>query len=137
RACSRIHVEGREHLPVEGGFVLATNHLSMADVPLLLTEMVRPTIVLATDELRPYPWLEWFLSDLGNAIWLSRGSGNLEALEQGVAVLRAGGILGLGPEGRRSQSGALERAGSGVAYLATRAGVPIVPAAAWGQERLG
>ena len=88
RTCSRIRVEGREHLPAEGGFVLATNHLSMADVPLLLTEMVRPTIVLATDELRPYPWLEWFLSDLGNAIWLSRGSGNLEALAQAVAVLQ-------------------------------------------------
>jgi 1-acyl-sn-glycerol-3-phosphate acyltransferase len=137
RLTARVNVEGREHLPRDGGFVLAANHLSMADVPLLLTLMERPTIVIATNELRSFPWLEWFLSDLGHAIWVSRGTGDKERLEDAATVLRSGGIIGVGPEGRRSQTGALERAQSGVAFLAARAHVPVVPVAAWGQEQMG
>jgi 1-acyl-sn-glycerol-3-phosphate acyltransferase len=50
-------------------------------------------------------------------------------------VLRAGGMLGLGPEGTRSPNG-LVRAHTGIAYLATQAGVPVIPLAAWGQEHI-
>jgi 1-acyl-sn-glycerol-3-phosphate acyltransferase len=137
RAGARVHVEGTEHVPRDGGFVLATNHLSMADVPLLLTLMERPTIVIATDELKSFPWLDWVLGDLGNAIYVRRDAGEVEALEPALTVLRSGGIIGVGPEGRRSATGALESGRTGVAYLATRAGVPVLPVAAWGQERLG
>jgi 1-acyl-sn-glycerol-3-phosphate acyltransferase len=53
-----------------------------------------------------------------------------------LAVLRAGGLLALSPEGTRSQTGALARGRTGVAYLAMLAGVPVVPIALWGQERM-
>jgi 1-acyl-sn-glycerol-3-phosphate acyltransferase len=131
-----VNVEGLDHLPQDGGFVLAANHLSMADVPLLLTVMPRPTIVYASEELRTWPWLHWFLSDLGNAIYVRKGTGNERGLALGVTVLEAGGVVALGPEGRRSQTGALERANTGVAYLARGGNVPVVPVATWGQERI-
>jgi 1-acyl-sn-glycerol-3-phosphate acyltransferase len=137
RAGANVQAEGLEHVPAVGGCLLATNHLSMADVPLMLTLLQRPAIVLATDELRTFPWLDWFLGDLGNAIWVDRGSGDVEPLEDALTVLASGGIVGVGPEGRLSRTGALERGRVGVAFLASRARVPVVPVAAWGQEQMG
>jgi 1-acyl-sn-glycerol-3-phosphate acyltransferase len=137
RAAANVRAEGLEHVPATGGCLLATNHLSMADVPLMLTLMQRPAIVLATDELRTFPWLEWFLGDLGHAIWVERGSGDVEPLEDALTVLSSGGIVGVGPEGRLSRTGALEQAHVGIAFLASHARVPVVPVAAWGQEQMG
>ena len=137
RASARIRTEGLEHLPPDGGFILATNHLSMADVPVLLSVIERPTILVATSELRAFPWLEWFLSDLGKSIWVGSEDGELEALESALEVVESGGVVGIGPEGRRSATGGLEPGKPGAVYVATRGGVPVVPVATWGQERLG
>jgi 1-acyl-sn-glycerol-3-phosphate acyltransferase len=136
RAVARIDAAGVENIPSSGPVLLAVNHLSMWDVPFMLTILTRPTIVLAADELRRYPWLDLFLSRLGNAIYVRRGEGDREALAKGLAVLEAGGILALSPEGSRSAEGALGDGRSGVAHLALRSGAPIVPAVAWGQERM-
>ena len=73
---------------------------------------------------------------MGDTIYVRRGKPTPRRLESGLAVLRAGGLLGLGPEGTRSRSGALARGHTGIAYLAMQADVPIVPMAAWGQERM-
>jgi len=110
------------------------NHLSMADVPLLLTLLERRAIILAVDQLQQFRILDWFVSDMGQAIYVERNQAEDGALTQALAVLAAGGLLALAPEGRRSKSGLL-RARTGVAYLATQADVPIVPLVAWGQER--
>ena len=136
RAVARLDVAGLEHLPRTGGCILAINHLSMADVPVVLSVLPRRTIMLASDHLRQSRMMDWFLSDLGDAIYVRRGEGDVDALERGLAVLRAGGMLGLGPEGTRSREGALTVGRTGIAYLAAQAGVPIVPLAAWGQERM-
>jgi 1-acyl-sn-glycerol-3-phosphate acyltransferase len=105
------------------------------DVPLALAILPRPVIMLAKDDLRQSRILDWLLSDIGGAIYVKRGEGDQDALDQALAVLRAGGIVALGPEGHRSPGG-LSRGHTGVAYLATRAAVPVVPMAAWGQEQL-
>jgi 1-acyl-sn-glycerol-3-phosphate acyltransferase len=136
RALTRMKVEGLENLPRSGGCVLAINHLSLADTPLVLAVLPRRTIMLASDHLRSSTFLNWFLHDIGNAIYVRRGEGDEVALANGLAVLRAGGMLGLGPEGTRSRNGALARGRTGVAYLATQADVPVIPLAAWGQEQM-
>ena len=66
-------------------------------------------------------------------MYIRRGEGDEDALTRGLAVLRAGGAILIAPEGKRSPGG-LRRGNTGAAYLATRAGVPVVPVAAWGQE---
>jgi len=131
---ARIDTEGLEHIPRHGPCLLAVNHLSMADVPLLLTLLERRAIILAVDQLQQFRILDWFVSDMGQAIYVERNQAEDGALTQALAVLAAGGLLALAPEGRRSKSGLL-RARTGVAYLATQADVPIVPLVAWGQER--
>ena len=137
RTVAEIQAEGLERIPDVGPFVLAINHLSLADAPLVLTLMPRPVITFAADYLRSSPIMNWFLSDLGHAIYLRRGEGDHEALEHGLEVLRAGGAVGLGPEGTRSRQGGLGPGRTGAAWLALRADVPVVPLAAWGQEQLG
>lgn len=136
RVLTNLHVEGLDNLPAEGAFLVAANHVSMVDAPLVMTALPRRTIVFAGERLRESPFFNWFLSDLANAIYIRRGAGDMEALQRGLAVLRAGGVLAVGPEGGISQTGALQHGHTGVAYLATQTDVPVVPVAAWGQERL-
>ena len=135
RTLSDIRVEGIEHLPLTGGCVLAINHLSMADGPVIFSLLPRRTVMFASIHLRRSALMHWVLSDMGDAIYVRRGEGDTEALASGLAVLRAGGMLGLGPEGTRSPAG-LSRGHTGIAWLATQANVPVIPLAAWGQEKL-
>jgi 1-acyl-sn-glycerol-3-phosphate acyltransferase len=137
RALTSVRVEGLEHLPASGPFVLAVNHLSMMDVPLALVVLPRPAVMLAADYLQRSRWLDWFIGELGHAIYVERGAGDRAALDRAIEVLRAGGVLALAPEGTRSQTGALGPGHPGAAYLATETGAPVVPLVAWGQERLG
>jgi 1-acyl-sn-glycerol-3-phosphate acyltransferase len=115
--------------------VVAVNHLSMLDVALVLTILPRRGICIATDSLRKQPWLRWFL-DLGDTIYVRRGEADQEALARGLAVLRAGGLLGIAPEGTRSKTGGLMKGQPGVVFMAGEAPAPILPLAAWGQERV-
>ncbi len=136
RSLTRVDVEGLETLPLTGGCLLAINHLSMADTPVVLSILPRRTIMFASEHLRSSAFMNWVLHDIGDAIYVRRGEGDTDALATGLAVLRAGGMLGLGPEGTRSRNGSLSRGQTGVAYLATQANVPVVPLAAWGQEQV-
>ena len=130
---ARVEVEGLEHVPSSGAFILAGNHLSMSDVPVGWPHMERSIIPLVSHDLRQTRWLRWVLSGIGHAVYIRRGEGDEDALTRGLAVLRAGGAILIAPEGKRSPGG-LRRGNTGAAYLATRAGVPVVPVAAWGQE---
>jgi 1-acyl-sn-glycerol-3-phosphate acyltransferase len=136
RTLTAVRVEGLEHLPAEGPFVLAVNHLSMMDVPLALVVLPRPAVMLAADYLRDSRFMNWFLGDLGHAIFVARGAADRPALDRAIEVLRAGGVLALAPEGTRSRTGSLGPGRTGAAYLATETGAPVVPLVAWGQERL-
>lgn len=133
---ARVTVDGTENLPTRGPFILAANHLSYFDLPLLMMVTQRPTIVMAADWLRGIGPLRWVLGGVGKAIFVKPGEDNLDALDAALTVLRAGGILGISPEGGISKTASLRAANTGVAYLATRSGVPVVPVAVWGQEQL-
>jgi 1-acyl-sn-glycerol-3-phosphate acyltransferase len=135
RLGAAVDVQGLENIPRSGSVLVAVNHLSMLDVPLLLTILPRRVICIATDRLRRYPWLRWSL-DIGDTIYVHRGEADQRALAQGLAVLRAGGMLGLAPEGARSRTGALMQGQSGVAYMAAEAPAPILPIVAYGQEQV-
>jgi 1-acyl-sn-glycerol-3-phosphate acyltransferase len=135
RTIANVRVEGAEHAPDRGGFVIAANHVSMWDAPVLLCAADRPVIMFAAERLRQNVFMHWTLHKIWNAIYLRRGEADLEALEQAVDVVRRGGRLGLSPEGHRSRNG-LQAAHTGVAYLAYRAGVPTLPVAVYGQERI-
>jgi 1-acyl-sn-glycerol-3-phosphate acyltransferase len=135
RVLSHIKTQGFENIPKSGPCVIAVNHLSMTDVPLLLTLLQRRAIILANEKLRGSRVLDWLVSDLGQAIYITPNEVDGPSMRCALDVLRAGGLLALAPEGTRSKTGGLLRGRTGVAFLATQANVPVIPVAAWGQEK--
>ena len=131
---AHVSREGFENLPPQGPYIIAANHLSMLDVPLLLSLLPTRAIIMAKRELRKSRFLNWFLSDLGQTIFVEPNEADEESLRNALQVLQSGGVVGLAPEGARSRTGTLIKGRTGVAYLAIKANVPVIPVAAWGQE---
>jgi 1-acyl-sn-glycerol-3-phosphate acyltransferase len=130
RLLCRVRASGREHIPERGPFIVITNHLSSVDPPVLLSlipSRLRMT-GLAASVHRHDPFIGWAMNK-GGAVWVRRGEGDRDALRQSLEVLSSGRPLGVSPEGTRSKTGALIEAKTGVAFLALRASVPILPVA--------
>jgi len=123
---TRMEVKGVENIPKEGGCLLVTNHISRLDTPALLVAAQRRIYPLAADKYKNFPGFNWLLN-ISEAIWINRTEFDREALLNSIAVLKRGDVLGIAPEGTRSRSGTLQKAKSGVAFLAARTGVPVVP----------
>ena len=135
RSLSRLNVDEMENLPKEGGYLLATNHLSILDAPLMYVTLNRYDLTaLVAKKHQKNPVLRWLINAIGG-IWLNREEADTRALRSAQAHLQAGGVLGIAPEGTRSPTHSLLPAKTGVAYLADRSQVPIVPAAIIGSQR--
>lgn len=134
RLLARIEIVGVENVPQEGPYIVICNHLSSFDPPLLLIALPVRMTVLAADKYRNHPIVGPFMSSMG-AIYVHRGEVDRQALRACLDFLRGGGIMGMAPEGTRSPTGALQEGRTGVAYLASRAEVPILPVAVTGTEK--
>ena len=131
---ARVEVAGLENVPSSGAFILVINHVHILDPPLILAVFPRRITVLIARK-----WKRWPISVLPtalNAIYVDRGQVDREALRKCLRVLEQGGVLGMSPEGTRSHSPGMQRARPGVAYIAYKAGVPIVPVGIVGMNRI-
>jgi 1-acyl-sn-glycerol-3-phosphate acyltransferase len=135
----RLRAQGVEHLP-EGGFVLAANHTSNFDpwplgIPLLPDRQLR---FMAKAELFN-PVLTPILR-AGGAFKVRRGEGDLDAMRTAGELVREGEIVVMFPEGTRQRKGLVKRhqarPHTGAARIALTGGVPLVPAAIGGTDRL-
>lgn len=134
RHFSRLQFIHSEYVPSEGGVIVATNHLSRLDIPVLFLNPARPDITaLVTDKYQDYPLFRWF-ADTAHGIWIDRTKADFTAFREAADVLRKGGCVGISPEGTRSESGALLEGKAGTALLALKADVPIVPVGIAGTE---
>lgn len=127
----RTRVFGREHVPAEGGCLLASTHQSFFDpvlVGLLLGRQIRQ---LARESLFRNPVFGRLIRSLG-AIPIERGRNDRQALSQGIEALRRGHLLLVFPEGTRTRDGTIGPLKPGIFLMARRAGVPIVPVAVVG-----
>jgi 1-acyl-sn-glycerol-3-phosphate acyltransferase len=136
----RLRARGRENLPSGGGYVLACNHVSSLDpwplgLPLWPSRWLR---FMAKSELYWWP-LSLVLNGAG-AFKIRRGMGDREAIETAVRLAREGHVVAMFPEGTRRAKGLVKkhepRPRSGAARIALEAGVPLVPAAVAGTDRL-
>ena len=136
-----MHATGTEHVPETGGFLLAANHVSNFDPwPLAMTLFPRRQLrFMAKSELYVFP-LSLFLKGVG-AFPVRRDARDLAAIDQAVQLCRDGGGVVVFPEGTRRPKTAARsyvgRAHTGSARIALAAGVPILPAAIAGTDRLG
>lgn len=126
-----LEVEGVHHVPGAGGVLLAATHQSHADSVALAVALDRPVHYLGDQRLTAVPLLGPLLPRLG-MIPLRRGEGDAGALEVLTDLLDEGRAVAVYPEGSRSRDGRVHRLRSGVARLAARTAVPVVPAAVIG-----
>jgi 1-acyl-sn-glycerol-3-phosphate acyltransferase len=134
-----LQVQGLEHVPRQGAFILVANHLSNLD-PLIVGASAgqragRLIHFLAKEELRHWPLVGWLATQSG-VYFVRRGEGDRAAQRQSLQLLAAGEPLGFFPEGHRSRDGVLQRGRDGAAFLAMRAGGPLLRVAITGTGRI-
>jgi 1-acyl-sn-glycerol-3-phosphate acyltransferase len=131
----RWKVNGREHLPREGGVILVSNHLSNADPPILGAAVARRRVrFMAKQELFKYPF--GIVPRLYGAFPVKRFEADLGALMNAERLLKRGEILGMFPEGTRTRTGVIGKPHPGTALIAIRSGVPVVCCSLSGTEAL-
>lgn len=132
---TRMRIEGREHLPPSGAYVLAPIHRSYVDTPITACVSTRRIRFMGKQEIWKYPSLGWLVSALG-AFPVNRGHADREALAKCIRILQDGEPLTLFPEGERKDGPAVHPLFDGAAYVAARAGVPIIPIGIGGSARV-
>ena len=126
RVLTGWEVRGRENIPREGGVIVAANHISFWDPPLIGSALPREMHFLAKEELFRTPVLGWAIRGV-NSIPIRRGVADLTGMARALEVLRVGEALLMFPEGSRMRDGELHPARPGVGMMAVHADVPIVP----------
>jgi 1-acyl-sn-glycerol-3-phosphate acyltransferase len=130
----RMRVFGKEHVPATGPFILAPSHRSIIDTPIASGVTRRRMRFMGADKWWKQRQFGWLLSALGG-FPVTRGSADREALKRCIQVLEGGEPLVLFPEGERKSGEVIQPLFDGAAYIAIKAGVPIVPVGIGGSER--
>ena len=131
----RPQIIGRENVPMDGGMIMAANHLSNWDPPMVGTYMPRPVAYMAKEELFK-PAIAGAVIRSLYAFPVKRGAADRGAIKAALAILKQGLCLGVFPEGHRSKTGRMGKAESGVALLAAMGKVPVVPTAIANTNRI-
>ena len=126
--------EGREHEPPSGPFIVAANHASFLDPPMVAAGLRHQSAHMAKDDLFSVPVLGWWLRSIGS-FPVRRGAPDRRALRHSLEVLERGGVLLIFPEGTRSSDGRLREPEPGAAMIALRSGAPVLPAAVINSHR--
>ena len=127
RAVYRLEVKGREHIPSKGAVLIASNHISNLDPPLIGSSIFRPIHYFAKEELFKIPIFGWLIQQI-NAFPVKRFEHDIGAFKKAQSLLNQGEAVLLFPEGRRSKTGELGAPRPGIGLLAFNAQVPVVPA---------
>jgi 1-acyl-sn-glycerol-3-phosphate acyltransferase len=136
-AFSRVAIVGADRLKLSTTAVYASNHLSYMDTPVLFAKLPFQFRILAKQGLWKIPFVGWYLRRSGQVpIDASSPRSAIAGLLRGVKALNAGLPLFVFPEGARAPDGALHPMASGCAFMAIRAGVPLIPLALIGTYQL-
>lgn len=126
RFFSRVRMMGLKNIPSSGAYIIAINHVSYFDVPVVLSFWpVAPEAAGASD-LWEKPGIS-ILARLYSAIPVHRGQYDRQVIDKVIDVLQDGEPLLIAPEGTRSHVPGMNRANPGIAYVADKAKVPILP----------
>lgn len=122
----RMEIRGTGNWPKRGPAILASNHLSNMDPPLICLSYPGQICWMAKAELMRVPVLGSFLIRLG-AFPVRRGENDRAAIRRARELLEQGYVVGMFPEGTRQREGAFGEPQSGVGLLAMTTGVPVIP----------
>lgn len=121
-----VEINGREHVPATGPYILVANHSSWKDPPVVSLALRTPIRWMAKTEVFDYFFLGFLLRGIGNFA-IRRGESDRRAITLALDVLAKGLPLGVFPEGHRSETKALLRGRPGISLLAERGDHLIVP----------
>lgn len=125
-ALSRVEVTGKENVPTNQAYLVAVNHVSLFDPPLICAFWPVALEAMGAAEIWERPGQSTLARWYGG-IPVHRGQYDRHLIETALAVLCAGYPLVLAPEGERSHTPGMQRAHVGIAYLMDKARVPVVP----------
>lgn len=131
----RVRVIGSEKIPRDGAFVLAPIHRSNVDFALSSIVTKRPMRYMGKDNIWKSRLLGRFVTMLG-AFPVHRGSADRDALKACTDIVNGGSPLVMFPEGTRQRGPLVEELFDGTAYVAAKAGVPIIPMGIGGSEAM-
>lgn len=126
RCFFRMDVKGQVNVPLDKPVILAANHVSNLDGPLLQLIYPRKVVFFLAAEFYHSPWAHWLFEVL-DCVPVHEGRDNPGVIELGVKTLRRGLSVGIFPEGGRSRTGKLKRVRLGISVLAKESGAPVVP----------
>ena len=135
RVLWRWKIEGLEKFPSEGPVIVVANHISVWDPIVIGTALPRPVYFMAKEELFRFPIFRNLLLRL-HAFPVKRGQPDRSAIRRALEVLDSGQVLGVFPEGSRSKTGELQKPLPGVAMIALKARVPVIPVACIETDRI-
>ena len=125
---NRIKISGAEHIPDQGGVMIASNHVSYLDPAIVgVGYRRRPVHFMARDTLWKPGFGTWWMDHVG-CIPVARGTGDIRALKLTIKALREGKVVSMFPEGTRSPDGSLQSAKSGVGMIVEKSSCAVVPA---------
>ena len=142
RLLGRPELTGAEHIPATGGAILASNHLSIVDSIFLPFMVDRPVTFAAKSEYftgtRPIDRITSAYMRATNQLSVDRAQvrAGRDMLEAALGLLREGALFGIYPEGTRSPDGRLYRGRTGIGWLALNSGLPVIPVAMSGTDRV-
>jgi 1-acyl-sn-glycerol-3-phosphate acyltransferase len=134
RTWCRMTIEGRENVPATGAFLLTPTHRSILDTPIASGVTRRRMRFMGADKYWKNKAFGRLLTALGG-FPVTRGTADREALKRCIALLEQGEPLVLFPEGERKSGPLVQPLFDGAAFVAVKAGVPIVPVGIGGSER--
>ncbi len=123
---TRLEIRGLEHVPASGSYLIVFNHISIFDPPAVMVLWPHAPEPLGAQEVWHEPDKKW-LARLYGGIPLDRDQYDRTAVERVIQALKSGRMVMMAPEGRLSRQPGMRRARPGVAMIAERAGVPVVP----------
>lgn len=124
----RYEAYGLHNIPPTGGAILAANHESFLDPPLVGASLTRPVSFMAKSELFEKKYFGFLIRNL-HAFPIRQGKGDRAAIVETVKRLQEGHLLNMYPEGSRSEDGKLAPFQTGIGLLIRKAEVPVIPVA--------
>ena len=130
--CFRGEISGLENLPASGGYIIASNHASLLDPPIVGLYLPQQVAFFARKTLWKPGLAAWWLDGVGTIPVDRDGGADVAAIRRVMLALGRGKVVILFPEGTRSRDGRLQPPKSGIGLLACRTHVPVVPARVFG-----
>ncbi|MBI5195526.1 MAG: 1-acyl-sn-glycerol-3-phosphate acyltransferase [Nitrospirae bacterium] len=134
RSCGRVYIKGADNIPLEGGVIIAVNHTSYLDPPLIGTVTPRRATFMARKGLFSIPLLGWVIKHY--AFPVDRAKTLPSTIKEAVRRLKNGELLVIFPEGRRSETGELTEGKRGVGMVAALSKAVVVPAFISGTDKM-